>query len=233
MTTAKKILLIDDDESILLAVSRVLTVAGFEVVSAPGGVPGLEMARKVQPDAVVCDVNMPDMDGFEVLRRVRADGETVSLLSSCSLPRTSARTCARPCRWRRRFHLQAVQAPGADRRGQQVFEKRARLTEIFSSNVLAQTGELRNRYQQRSSATRCTFRRGGVPEPDRPPDHADVLFTDIRSFTRISERLPATAVAEFLTAYCGRPASRSSPRGPGHEVHGRRHDGGVRLRRTE
>ena len=39
----KKILLIDDDESILLAVSRVLTVSGFDVVSAPGGVSGLEM----------------------------------------------------------------------------------------------------------------------------------------------------------------------------------------------
>ncbi|MBC7803320.1 MAG: response regulator, partial [Candidatus Parcubacteria bacterium] len=79
MAERKKILLIDDDESILLAVSRVLTVSGFEVVSAVGGLPGLEMTRSVQPDAVVCDVNMPDMDGFEVLQRVRADPDTVSL----------------------------------------------------------------------------------------------------------------------------------------------------------
>ena len=79
MTPRKKILLIDDDESILLAVSRVLTVSGFDVVSAPGGVPGLEMVGSAQPDAVVCDVNMPDMEGFEVLRRVRADPATVSL----------------------------------------------------------------------------------------------------------------------------------------------------------
>ncbi len=77
MTPRKKILLIDDDESILLAVARVLTVSGFDAVSAPGGLRGLELISSAQPDAVVCDVNMPDLDGFEVLRRVRADPATV------------------------------------------------------------------------------------------------------------------------------------------------------------
>ena len=52
MTSRRKILLIDDDESILLAVSRVLTVSGFDVVTAPGGVAGLEMTLSAQPDAV-------------------------------------------------------------------------------------------------------------------------------------------------------------------------------------
>ena len=199
----RKILLIDDDESILLAVSRVLTVSGFEVVSAPGGVPGLEMTRSVQPDAVVCDVNMPDMDGFEVLQKVRADPDTVSLpfiLLTSADERENVRKAmqmgaddfiSKP--FKRQELIDAVN---------QVFEKRARLTEIFSSHVLSQTGELRDRYKGRAE-------RDQLKQPDESAFKNQtgrlimqtVLFTDIRSFTRISERLPATQVAEFLTAY--------------------------------
>ena len=203
MTPRKKILLIDDDESILLAVSRVLTVSGFDVVSAPGGVPGFEMIGSAQPDAVVCDVNMPDLDGFEVLRRVRADPETVALpfiLLTSADERENVRKAmqmgaddfiSKP--FKRQELIDAVN---------QVFEKRARLTEIFSSHVLSQTGELRDRYQGRAE-------RDKLQQPDESAFKNQtgrlimqtVLFTDIRSFTRISERLPATAVAEFLTAY--------------------------------
>jgi serine/threonine-protein kinase PpkA len=204
MTAPKrKILLIDDDESILLALSRVLTVSGFEVVSAPGGVPGLEMTTSAKPDAVVCDVNMPDMDGFEVLQRVRADPDTVSLpfiLLTSADERENVRKAmqmgaddfiSKP--FKRQELIDAVN---------QVFEKRARLTEIFSSHVLSQTGELRDRYQGRAE-------RDQLKQPDESAFKNQtgrlimqtVLFTDIRSFTRISERLPATQVAEFLTAY--------------------------------
>jgi len=203
MAERKKILLIDDDESILLAVSRVLTVSGFEVVTAPGGVPGLEMTTSAKPDAVVCDVNMPDMDGFEVLQRVRADPDTVSLpfiLLTSADERENVRKAmqmgaddfiSKP--FKRQELIDAVN---------QVFEKRARLTEIFSSHVLSQTGELRDRYKGRAE-------RDQLKQPDEAAFKNQtgrlimqtVLFTDIRSFTRISERLPATQVAEFLTAY--------------------------------
>ena len=205
MASRKKILLIDDDESILLAVGRVLTVSGFDVVSAPGGVPGLEMTRSALPDAVVCDVNMPDMDGFEVLRRVRADPATVSLpfiLLTSADERENVRRAmqmgaddfiSKP--FKRQELIDAVN---------QVFEKRARLTEIFSSHVLSQSGELRERYADKDRADRDQLQ-----QPDESAFRNQtgrlimqtVLFTDIRSFTRISERLPATAVAEFLTAY--------------------------------
>jgi class 3 adenylate cyclase/CheY-like chemotaxis protein/tRNA A-37 threonylcarbamoyl transferase component Bud32 len=203
VTERKKILLIDDDESILLAVSRVLTVSGFDAVTAPGGEAGIEMIHSVQPDAVVCDVNMPDIDGFEVLRRVRADPASVSLpfiLLTSADERENVRKAmqmgaddfiSKP--FKRQELIDAVN---------QVFEKRARLTEIFSSHVLSKTGELRDRYKGRAE-------RDQVQQPDEAAFKNQtgrlimqtVLFTDIRSFTRISERLPATAVAEFLTAY--------------------------------
>src|SRR5262245_60688951 len=75
----RKILLIDDDESMLLALSRVLSVAGFQVDTAPGAAAGLAKIAAAVPDCVVCDVNMPDMDGFEVLTKVRADAANVAL----------------------------------------------------------------------------------------------------------------------------------------------------------
>ena len=55
----------------LLSVS--LKFQGFEVHTATNG-PGLDQAREARPDAVILDVMMPGMDGFGVLRRLRADG---------------------------------------------------------------------------------------------------------------------------------------------------------------
>lgn len=67
-------LVVDDETNIveLLAVS--LRFQGFEVDTATTGPAALDRAREVRPDAVILDVMMPGMDGFGVLRRLRADG---------------------------------------------------------------------------------------------------------------------------------------------------------------
>ncbi|MFN8071875.1 MAG: response regulator transcription factor [Mycobacterium sp.] len=69
-----KILVVDDETNIveLLAVS--LRFQGFEVHTATNGPAALDLAREIRPDAVILDVMMPGMDGFGVLRRLRADG---------------------------------------------------------------------------------------------------------------------------------------------------------------
>src|SRR6478752_3626427 len=69
-----RILVIDDEPMIveLLAVS--LRFQGFEVVTAISGTDGLDKARRFRPDALIVDVMMPGMDGFGLLRRLRADG---------------------------------------------------------------------------------------------------------------------------------------------------------------
>jgi DNA-binding response OmpR family regulator len=46
---------------------------GHRVIESGGGVEGLEMIASQRPDLIVLDLNMPDLDGFEVLRRMRAD----------------------------------------------------------------------------------------------------------------------------------------------------------------
>jgi DNA-binding response OmpR family regulator len=49
---------------------------GFEVIGATGGVEGLKMVREQQPDLVLLDLMMPDMDGWEVYQQIKADEKT-------------------------------------------------------------------------------------------------------------------------------------------------------------
>jgi two-component system sensor histidine kinase/response regulator len=74
-----RIVLIDDEPDLRRVLGEILTSAGHDVVLAANGVEGLAAIRGERPDAVVCDINMPGMDGFGVLQAIRADPETASL----------------------------------------------------------------------------------------------------------------------------------------------------------
>ena len=68
-----RILIVDDEPDILEFLRYNLEKEGFEVYEANNGVAALEEAKKVQPDLIVLDIMMPEMDGVEVCRRLRAD----------------------------------------------------------------------------------------------------------------------------------------------------------------
>ena len=70
-----KVLVIDDDEDSRVLMEDYLGDFGCEVLLAPSGEVGMEMARTHQPDLVTLDLQMPDLDGWEVLRRLKADPE--------------------------------------------------------------------------------------------------------------------------------------------------------------
>lgn len=65
--------LIDDNPDNLDVLSQTLKEAGFETVEADNGLDGLELVRKIQPDVVLVDYHMPDIDGLEVTKRIRAE----------------------------------------------------------------------------------------------------------------------------------------------------------------
>ena len=67
------ILVIDDDAEACEILRRFLEKDGFNVVTASGGEQGLRMAHRIQPAAITLDVMMPDMDGWSVLRAMKAD----------------------------------------------------------------------------------------------------------------------------------------------------------------
>ncbi len=68
-----RILIVDDDPDIVESVAMVLRKNNHEVIEAYGGEEGLEKAKKEKPDAIILDVMMPDKDGYEVCKELKAD----------------------------------------------------------------------------------------------------------------------------------------------------------------
>jgi two-component system, OmpR family, response regulator len=69
-----RVLVVDDERNITDLVATALRFVGYDVTTASGGREALDRAASATPDLVVLDVLMPDYDGFEVCRRLRADG---------------------------------------------------------------------------------------------------------------------------------------------------------------
>ncbi|WP_018753090.1 response regulator transcription factor [Paenibacillus sanguinis] len=74
------ILVIDDDEKITSMLRRGLAFEGYDVFTARNGAEGLSMILSEDPDLIILDVMMPQVDGFEVCRRLREGGSTVPVL---------------------------------------------------------------------------------------------------------------------------------------------------------
>ena len=67
-----KILYIEDNPSNRLLVKRVLLVEGYDVLEAADGMAGLDLAQRERPDLILMDMNLPDVDGYDLTRRIRA-----------------------------------------------------------------------------------------------------------------------------------------------------------------
>ncbi len=76
----KTILVVDDEKRLVSLVESYLTQEGFHVLGAYNGRDALMIARREKPDLIVLDVMMPEMDGYEFIRRHRADQNTPIIL---------------------------------------------------------------------------------------------------------------------------------------------------------
>ena len=72
-TDAKRVVCIEDEPEMIDLVRLILGRKGFDVIGANGGVEGLETVKREQPDLVLLDLMMPDMDGWEVYQQMKAD----------------------------------------------------------------------------------------------------------------------------------------------------------------
>lgn len=69
-----KVLYIEDSNLNVRLVQKMLKVMGYDFISAEDGYSGIEAVEKEQPDIVLLDINLPDIDGYEVIRQLRENG---------------------------------------------------------------------------------------------------------------------------------------------------------------
>ena len=79
MSVRRLVLIADDDEDILALVRATIERSGHEVMAVGDGAAALSAMAERRPDLAVLDIAMPELDGLEVLRRLRADNETRDL----------------------------------------------------------------------------------------------------------------------------------------------------------
>ena len=72
----KRLLLIDDDPNLILLVKDYLEFRGYEVVTADNGKEALQLLAQAPPDMIICDIMMPEMDGYGLIENVRQDRRT-------------------------------------------------------------------------------------------------------------------------------------------------------------
>ena len=75
----KSILVIDDNKDIRDNTAEILELANYKVYSAENGKKGVELALKEKPDLIVCDIMMPELDGYGVLHLVRKNTDTQNI----------------------------------------------------------------------------------------------------------------------------------------------------------
>ncbi len=75
-----RVLVVDDESSLTDLLQMALKYEGWDVKTAAEGVKAVALAREFRPDAVVLDVMLPDIDGLQVLQRMRSDGSDVPIL---------------------------------------------------------------------------------------------------------------------------------------------------------
>jgi CheY-like chemotaxis protein len=76
MIVGKNILYIEDNPDNMMLVQRALEARGYTLLQAADGQTGVDVAQKEEVDLILLDINLPDIDGYEVARRIRTSGKS-------------------------------------------------------------------------------------------------------------------------------------------------------------
>lgn len=75
----KKILIIEDETQVRANIQQMLDLSEFHTITAGNGLIGVQLAKIEQPDLIICDIMMPELDGYDVLKSLRENPETQSI----------------------------------------------------------------------------------------------------------------------------------------------------------
>ncbi|MFT7592295.1 MAG: DNA-binding response OmpR family regulator [bacterium] len=76
MKSAKTVLIIEDEKQVRESIVDILKLKGYKTLEASDGTVGFELAKSKIPDVVLCDIMMPNMDGFETISKFKANSLT-------------------------------------------------------------------------------------------------------------------------------------------------------------
>ena len=207
------IVVIDDDAGTRMLVSQVLKKDGYTVMAAENGVQGLAMIREHQPDLVVSDVQMPEMNGFQVLEQVRADANiaTTPIILLTSLAE--------------RAHMRIGMTTGADDYVTKPFtplELReavsAQLNKLVRADVARtlavqtavtaaleeQQHKISQLYEDRLVSTLTKqWPDGGLIQESQKFANATVLFAEIHQYAQWSQQLSSAELSDLIRQFYG------------------------------
>jgi CheY-like chemotaxis protein len=207
------IIVMDDDAGTRMLVASVLKKDGHEVLTAEDGAQGLALVAPRRPDLIISDVQMPGMNGFQMLAALRADPVNAAIpvilltsLQERAHMRIGMTTGAddyitkpfRPGELREavaaqlnkrsvQAHLQAMVVDAAVQ--QALVEQKHQLAKLYEERLAA---ELSERWPE-----------GGDNAADERLAHATVLFVDIPNYAGVAQRLDSQELAELVKRFYG------------------------------
>jgi len=85
MWPKKKVLYIEDNTDSLELMRKVMVIGGYDFLGAPDGQTGLALAQSASPDLILLDISLPDVDGRELIRRLREDFQSIPIWAITAL----------------------------------------------------------------------------------------------------------------------------------------------------
>ncbi len=204
MKDRKRILVVDDEVATLTLLRRVLSPEGYDIITSTSGTEALQLFQQEKPDIILLDVIIPQIDGLNVLRRIREQDPIVGIIMISAL--TSEKIARNAILF------------GANDYMTKPFtfhDLRSRIKEVLERTSLQRENvRLQEELDQANAKLKAIFERymaspvaerllalPGLPDLGGVRQTVSVLFMDLRNYTRLAEQLKPRQLMNILNRY--------------------------------